>query len=665
LLSQSSGVETVDVQHRSPIAVDPVIRGYKQGQIYTQADGVYWLPARQDLDTMLTKIDPTMIDTVVVLSGPYGVKYGPGLAFIDIETALTPRYECGPEHHVRALGNMRTNGGQVYGRTTVYGGDADWGYRLSYGDKKGSDYESGNDTQIPSSYDANDVWAQWGYSINPDQRLELSYLRYEQIDTEYPGQFFNIDDLITDAGNIRIIDEGCQGPWSRFIVEGWWNRTRFNGDSFGKHNPLFPEMARVEFAFATFNSFDLAATRIDALTAGDLESTGTRAMATFGEVEDRHVNLGLDFRFLEQNITEDVFINSASFGGVPFNAQIATNMPRAQAVDPGAFAEYVIPMNSFWTTTVGARVDFYNTRASFSELRPNGQLLPGLSGPGDLDQEDTLYAFFLTNEVDLDCNWTLLGGFGYGQRPPTLIERYADGLFLGIAQSGFTRVIGDPFLDQERDWQVDVGLQAEYDYWRARGGVFYAWVDDYVTLAGDVVAQPFFDSARLFRYINTDEAILAGFEFNAEYDWNCYLSPFALVKYVEGRDQVIDAPLPQIPPLDTIVGIRLHEPSRARLWSVEFGARIVDDQDRLGTVRSAGGTTIIEEATPGFTTFHLRSYYTYSRTLNFTAGIENLFDRNYQEHLDLRLRGPVGFPAPITRTLAPGITPYFGVDWTF
>ena len=97
----------------------------------------------------------------------------------------------------------------------------------------------------------------------------------------------------------------------------------------------------------------------------------------------------------------------------------------------------------------------------------------------------------------------------------------------------------------------------------------------------------------------------------------------------------------------------------------QISARIIDNQDRLGTVPSSQGTSIIEEATPGFTTFHLRSYYTYSRNLSFTAGVENLFDRNYQEHLDLRLRGPADFPGDVTRVLQPGITPYFGVDWTF
>ena len=102
---------------------------------------------------------------------------------------------------------------------------------------------------------------------------------------------------------------------------------------------------------------------------------------------------------------------------------------------------------------------------------------------------------------------------GHGQRAPTLIERYADGLFLGIAQSGFTRVIGDPGLDEERATQVDLGLTADYDYWRGRAAVFYSWIDDYITLDGSVVENPPFLSARLFRFVNTDQATLAGFDF--------------------------------------------------------------------------------------------------------------------------------------------------------
>ena len=387
LLSQSVNTESVDVQRRSPVALDPNIRGYRQGQIYTQAEGAYFLAVRQDLDTMISKIDPTMIDNVVVLSGPYGVQYGPGFSFIDIDLADTPRYECGPEHHARILSNIRTNGGQLYSRTTAYGGDRDWGYRLSYGDKKGSDYLSGNDLQIPSSYDSNDVWAEFGYSINPDQRVELRYLRDEQIDTEYPGQFFNIDDLMTDSFNMRVLDEGPQGPWTRFVIDTWYNRTRYNGDNLAKRRPDFPEVDRTEFAVDSFLQDPVpgddffpppmfCATRIDAETDGDMLTTGGRAMMTFGEVDDVHMNLGGDFRYIEQNINERIFVST-----LPAVYPILTRLPRSRAVDPGLFAEYGTPLSDFWTVKVGGRVDFYNTDADATFF----------SGE-ELKQQDTLLA---------------------------------------------------------------------------------------------------------------------------------------------------------------------------------------------------------------------------------------------------------------------------------
>ncbi len=106
---------------------------------------------------MLNKIDPGMIQDVVVIPGPYGLRYGPGLSFIDIITQDTPRYDDGPESSYRLNGDLHTNGGQLYGRLTAEGGDDDYGYRISYGHRKGSDYEAGNDLSIPSSYDTGDV----------------------------------------------------------------------------------------------------------------------------------------------------------------------------------------------------------------------------------------------------------------------------------------------------------------------------------------------------------------------------------------------------------------------------------------------------------------------------------------------------------------------------
>ena len=155
---------------------------------------------------------------------------------------------------------------------------------------------------------------------------------YEQIDTEYAGEFFNIDDLMTDSFNMRILDEGPQGPWTRFVVDTWFNRTRYNGDNLGKRRPDYPEVDRTEFAVDSFlqdpnpadNFFPVPAarvTRIDAETDGDLLSSGARMMTTFGELDDQHLNVGSDFRYLEQQINERIFVSTLQ----PY--PIRTNLP--------------------------------------------------------------------------------------------------------------------------------------------------------------------------------------------------------------------------------------------------------------------------------------------------------------------------------------------------
>lgn len=682
LLARSNSVQDVNSQRRSQTAFNPNIRGFRDGQIYTQSDGAYWMAARQDLDTILNKLDPADIQDVVVIPGPYGLRYGPGFAFIDVIRAPTPRYDC-PEIHNRFGLTFLTNGGQWYARDTVYGGGPNYGYRFNYGHRLGSDYEAGNGEDIPSSYKNRSAIGDIGFDLSPFQRVEFSYQRLDMTDTEYFLQFFDVDFLVTDGFNLRLIDEDPSGPWDKMVVEGWWNRTRFEGSTFNSSKRQVVD--RVEAALENSPTLTGAGVTDDILfngsTDGDLLSTGARIANTIGDTDGPQLTFGGDFRYLEQNIREKFFISAIDPGSGAFDptqqsiingifnanddSTLFTNLPRSWTRNPGVFAECSLPIG-FWTTSVGARVDFVHSFVRESDLRPNSQL------GTDLSQSDTLYAFYMTNEIQLDHNWTGRAGFGHAQRAPTMTERYADAIFLGVAQSGFTRVIGDPGLNKERNWQIDVGLEADYGLWRGQVGAFHSWVLDYVTYEGNVLIDP--TGARLLRYVNTDLATLAGISASTEFDLTSRLTPFASVQYIEGRDQVINAPLPQIWPLEGRAGLRLHDPNGGQYWGVEFFARIVDNQDRLGTIRQGGTNTTVplETATPGFTVWELRSYYNYSRNLSIIGGIYNVFDRTYLEHLDLRLPEQTIPPVPVGGTFfpaqfafRPGFTPYVGLEWTY
>ncbi len=314
-LRESRSVQSVDVQRRSPVAMDPHIRGYKFGQIYAQADGVFWTPARLDLDTMVNKIDPAMIESVTVVPGPYGLRYGPGLAFIDIQRAPTPRYDTFQSDFDTRF-TTRTNGGQVNAREIVTAGGPNYGLRASYGIRNGDDYLAGNGLRIPSSYLTQDIWTEFSYDLNPNQRLDVSFMRLDQGYTEYPCQFFNIDDLATYGFQTRVVDTDPAAPWAKLTVEAWYNSTRFDGNTTNKRLGHFPELQRVDFALfreATgLSPVGPFARTVDGTTDGNLFSSGARAGVTLGDPEASHLDVGTDVRYLGQRINEHFLVDPAN-----------------------------------------------------------------------------------------------------------------------------------------------------------------------------------------------------------------------------------------------------------------------------------------------------------------------------------------------------------------
>ncbi|HND52808.1 MAG TPA: hypothetical protein PLV92_10445, partial [Pirellulaceae bacterium] len=229
LLWQSLSAPGVKAQQRTPITTDPRVRGSRSGR--TLASGSYWAPARDDLDTMLSKIDSRLIQNVVVIQGPYAARYGPGFDFIDFQLLESPRYEDGGPHAEGSSSvEYKTNGQQWYGRQSFWGGGANYGFRVSYGHRTGNDYETGGGWELPSSYNSRDLNVAFGYDFSPDSHLEFNYLRLDQTGVEFPGLVFDINYLVTDGFELKYaLDD--QPEFDRLTLEGWYNRTRFAGDT--------------------------------------------------------------------------------------------------------------------------------------------------------------------------------------------------------------------------------------------------------------------------------------------------------------------------------------------------------------------------------------------------------------------------------------------------
>jgi iron complex outermembrane recepter protein len=671
LLGSTPAVLNLGLQRRNPIVTDPRVRGSRVGSL--AASGSYWVPARIDLDTATSKIDSRIVDHMVVIPGPYTTLWGPGFDFIDFQLLRAPRYQNGFEAHGQTAVDYKTNGENWYGRQSAWGGAADWGFRMGYGQSTGNDYDSGDGTQIPSSFKSRDVDAALGAELTDNSSIDANYLRLDQTDIELPGQAFDIDFLFTDGYELAYVLRD-QAAFDRFIFESWYNRTVFEGSAQrpGKRR-IFPFYDIIEFT---------------GFTDVDSMSTGYRSAFSWDGVDGERLTAGADLRYVKQEL------NEITSGRIGFNAFTDANspIPRSHSSNPGLFTELTAPLAETGTVTVGARADWVsmNVEEEDAELAAVGtRMQPAVDilGSDEFDQDELLGATFLSVDWPVGGPWTVGGSAGYAERAPNLTERYAIEPFMFLIQNGLNTVTGDPLLDKERLCQVDLRLRADQDDWRGGVTAFHAWAFDYITFESmkTVTGPPLGQVEQVnLKYVNTELATLTGVEFLSECDLTDWLIPFATVKYVQGDDRTRNGdfatrqataalpteqvaglprgsfsgipggekePLPGILPLESRIGVRLADPNQSSRWGLELYARVVDSQDRVAL-------SLLETPTPGFTVWDVRTYVRPQENLMLVAGVLNFTDHNYREHLDFRSQNG-------TTILQPGVNFYSGAELTY
>jgi iron complex outermembrane receptor protein len=628
LLGKSFGSVGVEIQRRNPIVSDPHIRGYHLGQVVTTADGAFWTPARSDLDTIVSKLDSANIANILVLKGPYSVRQGPGFSFLDVETLSSPRYKTYETHGSTSM-TYKTNGEAMNGRQAVWGGSTDYGFRVSYDIMSANDYHTGgNRLTLPTSYNSQDFNFNLGLDLTEDSRIEMRALHLSQRNIEFPGIVTDLTKAVTDGYTMRYSADN-QEWFDRLTIDAWYNNTRFTGDSLnaGKARQI-PNLDN--FALGLPPGFQA---KYSVETDGENHTWGFREAMTWGKAQDLQVTAGVDFAYQSSAINEfDTFVITTQNFPVP----------RSYSTDPGFFTDTFLPVGDRLSFKVGGRVDFNESRIQSPPTFPS-LLAPGFSqtdfltsilGPNALNaQSFLLWSAYGTSELKITNELTASLGYGTAQRPPTLTEMFAAGTFLGILQPGLTYTNGNPDLNQETLHQVDFGVKGNYENVRAGGNVYYARVFDYITYQR-ISSIGIFTG---YKYINTPQAALIGGEGFGEVDLTEWLTPFATFYYTYGQDLSRNEALPNIFPMDVRVGVRIHEASRQPRWGTELNVRMVQGQHRVAATLGDPATLGTNELpTAGFTVVDIRGYYAITKNVLATAGIENLGDRFYREHLDYR-----------------------------
>ncbi len=225
-------------------------------------------------------------------------------------------------------------------------------------------------------------------------------------------------------------------------------------------------------------------------------------------------------------------------------------------------------------------------------------------------------------------------GVGYVERMPDYWELFS------TAHGNPGTVNSFNGIDTEKTLQLDLGYQHEH-------GALSSWVSAYAGLINDYVLMNYhvhsisgmMSHGKTAGAKNVD-ATIAGAEAGVGYQFSDHLQADMSAMYAWGENTSDNTPLPQIAPLEGRVNIRYIQDkyTLGALW------RVVAAQNRISVDQgNIVGYDLAESS--DFATLSLNGTYHVRDGIDLSVGVDNVFDKTYNEHLNKAGSTGFGFAA--------------------
>jgi len=588
---------------------DPVLRGMFGSRLnLLTGDGamVGACPAR--MDNPLSYVAPETYDVLAVIKGPQTVLWGPGASAgtVRFERRTAPFETAGARLYGSALGGSWGRNDQV---ADIALGAPAGHLRLVANRSEQDDYDDGDGRTVPSRWKKWNADVEAGWTPGADTRVIATFGTGDG-EARYAGRGMDGTRFKRESAGLRVEKTGFGGALARIDASVFYNDADHVMDNFRLREPdpqgpmPMPMEARL-----------------------DRRTTGGRAAATwqFGAWD---LVTGLDQQASRHRNHEAAHAMDTHAG--------ATWVPDARFTTTGAFAEATWKARPRDRLVAGARAD----RARVEDRRATTDgMMPMPNPTAGATRRETLGAGFVRYEHDLAATpATVYAGLGRTERLPDYWELFSPDHGPMGAANAFAAI------RPEITTQLDVGAQYQGAVLRAWASLYAARIDDYI----------------LFRYgsggmmgpssqaLNVDARTRGG-ELGLQWRFAPRWTTEATVAYAWGENRSDDRALPQMPPLEARMNLTYARTD----WSLGALWRLVARQGRIAVDE---GNVVGRDLGPsaGFGTFSLNAGYRFGKTLQLTAGIDNLFDRTYAEHLNLAGNAAFGYPADPVRIHEPG-----------
>lgn len=282
--------------------------------------------------------------------------------------------------------------------------------------------------------------------------------------------------------------------------------------------------------------------------------------------------------------------------------------------DVGVFAELSWAADESNNIVSGARLD----RA----------WVDNFTASGGAARNATMPAGFMRLEHTLaNLPLMLYAGVGYTERFPDYWELFSP----TTGADGRSRAFDS--VQPEKTTQLDFG--AKYS-----GDRFDGWLSGYVGHVSDFILFSYDASNPYFSRAGNVDATIMGAETGFSYQLTEKLKLDSSLAWSWGENTSDNRPLPQMPPLESRVGLSWEQGD----WSTGGLLRMVSSQSRIA--RNEGNVVGKDfERSPGFVVFSANTAWQINKSLKLSAGLDNIFNQNYSEHLNLAGNSAFGYSA--------------------
>jgi iron complex outermembrane recepter protein len=624
---------------RGADASEPVIRGLGWERVSTRVGNhpVYGAcPSR--MDPPATYIPASSVEAVEVVLGLPSVTLGPGGT--GGKLIVRNDYDRGPDAGSTAQGSAEVVWHEARdgysAAVSGYGGRSDLDIKATLDRSDLGDYTSGDGRTVPANREDTAVSASLGWRPDDASRLYGSVNFTEEKDVDFPSLPMDVE-----FSESTVLTLGYETLRDGEAIE----RVEINaGYSYVDH--------------LMNNKNKANRMMMQAETPSEAETWSARMLADYRIGEQKLLTLGVDAEQLSRDATRTRFMPATA---ARFTDHI---WPDVQSENLGAFAELNLTTTGPWRFRLGARIDQAASDADAADdmivLGPGNRdtirnRYVEANGPDAAvtDRDDTMVSANLTAHYVIDEGVTTYLGVGRIVRAPNQTE-----LYFAYAPAPGGYLVGNPALDVEVKNEINAGLTLERATFTASLSAFAAKVDDYIYQTSiqriDVNGDGTTDNVRGFRNVDAE---LYGGELAAEWQAGEQWTIPVTLAYVRGKNTSDNRDLPEIPPLSGSVAMR-YRVEQARPWWVEAGMQFAARQDKVDTA-------FPEDETPSYALFHLRGSFKMSKAITLEAGVENLLDEEYHDHLTREALLPSGDLAPGDEVPGPGRGYYIKLAYTF